>query len=645
MKTLLLFLLVVFLSPDFGRCGDATLTFYQKGSWTYSSPTGGNARLAYPDAEPLEIKVAIRPAEEAGAALRDSASAIAGALLPSPFYPRPGASADDIEQARELARSTFTSTAEELFNKNYFREIDGAKLLSLKRLLLVVGETEDVKEIVDFCDRISGVYKHPNIDYDTLLPIAAYIESRNGSLDDGLVNGLLGPSDGTLRRTAAMVLKTFGSNVADEVLIEEASKELSGLQLKNLFALLGDNTAPALLDAARARLSDGVQEWEKKQPKIEEGVPDYYDYVFTPVGLVSYLLVHGTDEDRANLAGYPLSPRVIRELFPVVEQPGILLEAYSNAEGYSTIISYFSESAHCLLGLPADTRRQTIHRMETLIFREGLELHHLKDMAPDRKVLGSKISLQTLFTPTVSSLVPPADISFFENASQAALAKNPVGWAIPSEKDIPNLVFQFLNDRPFKIGNGWAQGTRESALRKLDFFPHETVVQAVESGGASSEVTELLLAGHKISHGSFRDYRDRYRGPVQRYPYWLDSPGNGSIAGFLTFAPSLKNGILSFELTTDHTVLIERTMIDVEPDTAFPIHKYRENDGLTLIKGCHLLTNGKKVPIELSDSRDDGVLSGSTPLRSAAETYFVVEIDFLDASYEIACGLFNLIQE
>ena len=468
-----------------------------------------------------------------------------------------------------------------------------------RRILTVAGDDSDAQKLVAVCTC-------ENLGAKTdVAESVAYMESRLGTLENGVLRKLADGSDLQWAVAAAGALHRFGLHGFDGTIESFIADPRSGREVAYPSWELLDNDDGATLRAMRTAFASG-------RPNV---------------AAVLYLAAYGDARDWQNLALARLAESDAAYLAPLLAAPSdsaAILGTAGLAGGFHVLTNAVNT-------LPSARRAAEFAAISSAVYNGSLAAFHDQSRADASHADFTQWATFERPTRTVASQFYGNDMAFvggppwvpaiFELTDLSGVAQQLVGGHYYGP---PEWQFDYLTQAALR--------DIISSTKSEDFAPY----------------ADLYLAAHRVATRAYFWPGDaEFRDGVERRPYALRNlDQSGAIDGVLSMRPSISAGTLRFALHFEQRDYgncgsFAGIGCGSDAENAPENHRYLTEDGRPLVAAVRLRRDGKTI-----DSRfvtDDAgwlIYEASSAGADLSGAYLDVALQYFDQHPTLTFDLF-----
>lgn len=533
-------------------------------------------------------------------------------------FPRLAASAEEIEQALDLARKAILPLGQEPITdaEAAWKETAQARV-EARRILAVHGKEEDAALLLNHVlpfwgDGIQGALA------------AAYAEARLGRLENGVVRAAIDTQDENRRYAVASALQAFGQLEADAELLRWI-ETASALTSERFLVLARSMDLPEITEAYRKLVGDFIH-------ATRAGETAYFPHV----GL-EHLIAFGSDadwkllSDALALADPNLHVSIAATLAPYAADP-LMLTGFIAEEASKDSLTRAQVGICQLLRLRGPDAFARINQaIQEQINARWRALNNSRDTY-----------IQYLLD--AGGCWPNETAARYYHTGESKLGKKYFG--------------QIWMPEPWhesEILARDAEGTLSGNYFDLtDHIPIERIVAAHAAASNSSIADPQLRIAYRKTVTRAGQYAGThaYEDGLERRPYLLRhiyAPDySGAISGMAVVDPQLhEDGALSIRLRLEQVPYyhgccdLASTIANDNNLSAWLHAPYLDHGGSELVKSIRLFRFGEEVPVRVTGPHARGWRIEAEPSdRGLAGLYLMVELDLFGDRRELIFDLF-----
>jgi hypothetical protein len=610
-----------------------------------------------------QLLLHLRPEEELRALLRTyrPLRAPAPGWRDPPAFPRPEATPEQRARALDLARR-WVADRRAAYKPDWTdaspAEARGWRTAerNAEAILAALGSAADVEE--------------------TPPPLRAYIESRLGRLEDGVLarqaeDEPVGPAV-----TAAAVLAYYGVRTHEPLLIRMLAEDSDDAWPFYVVSVLLGSDDPGVLDAMRAvceRYAEAQTRFDEAKEAGEDtsGI-NVHRYRLAARLAIFYLLAYGDEDDWRtatkemlwlNTPGdydlpiaFSSRPERLIDLMmrhsPTVKIGRLVAVLRSHpAERADSLYEHARRRYVQRIIRVADVQERQTQRKEAFLYGRywdfGASAHRPNEMTAGWYYRALGHEQESVLEPIWrwngvrwsvgrGALNMPTDLT--------AMALN---WH-PEPGFVDEYVEQYIS----------GEGVNANWERQLDYVDHATMREALRPYRGRSErrdfYIDLLLAYHRVATRQYLSWANPFPDGVERRPYLLRQPEDdgdfgGALSGVVEVRPSLEDpspnegpgapaGVtlqlgVRIRQVPHYFAAVSGLALKIAKNANhenWDIHRYVENAGRALISDVWLYREGERTELRPVGTAEDGFDLYRAPLDQPglSNLYAVVEFDF-----------------
>jgi len=228
---------------------------------------------------------------------------------------RPGLAPDIVTRQVQHIRDAFKELAPTAMEPRAKFEYQ-LRRKAIARVLGAYGNASDIRDIVEHCKGIPADWRLDEKIFWTR--VIAYMETRLGRLNKGMLVELANGPDTVWAAVAGMYLHVYGSPKGKPVLVKFMKQANPSPEIFSMVAwAVLDISDPDILAGMRRRYDDlvstfnEIREWTNNRTSMHGGV-------------LLYLLTYGEAEDWQKISRIPFSPSVVQDLVFICADPSSL---------------------------------------------------------------------------------------------------------------------------------------------------------------------------------------------------------------------------------------------------------------------------------------------------------------------------------